>query len=75
MLPDNMLYKLANLKDFAPGQPLDGKLVLLQPDTLRSHLAALAVALFEIAVLLPFDCANADEGHSSSSHVRSERNA
>ena len=32
MPPDKMLSKLAHLKDFAPGQRLDGKLVLLQPD-------------------------------------------
>ena len=32
MPPDKMLSKIAHLKDFAPGQRLDGKLVLLQPD-------------------------------------------
>ena len=32
MEPDKLLFKLATLKLFAPGQPLGGKLVLLQPD-------------------------------------------
>jgi len=32
MQPDKILSKISRLKVFAPGEPLDGKLVLLQPD-------------------------------------------